>query len=174
MFQNQSNLNQKLLNKVLRIIFYRYFFGFSICIILLFFIGILMLFSNEIIGGTVILSFGIIFLVYLLNNIIFLIKSYKNKKALIRFFDYDENCLKVRSYYDDDLKDFIKLDYNEDIKIIEEYKIYLFIYISIGIFVMEKDKMIDGNFYDLRTFLNNKLNKRYKVMYKEKQSKKTN
>ena len=41
-------------------------------------------------------------------------------------------------------------------------------------YIMQKDKMVEGDFYSLRTFLYNKLTTRYKVMYKEKQIKKTN
>jgi len=58
---------------------------------------------------------------------------------------------------------------------IEERKDYLMIYPTNALFyIMQKDKMVEGDFYSLRTFLYNKLTTRYKVMYKEKQIKKTN
>ena len=80
-----------------------------------------------------------------------------SKKACLTFFDFDADTLKITESRNDVIIGFTRLEY-QDIHKIEEYKDHVLIHmVNTLFFIMEKDKMTEGDFYSLRTFLYNKV-----------------
>ena len=175
MFQNQSDFNQEIVKKAQKSILKKSLITILASAFFIILMGLLMFLMQEIIFGTVFVTLGgfdlLLFIIILLN----MKKSIKNQNmAYQMFFDFDEDVFKVTTFKDGEITGFGKHLYHELAKI-EERKDYLMIYPTNALFyIMQKDKMVEGDFYSLRTFLYNKLTTRYKVMYKEKQIKKTN
>jgi uncharacterized membrane protein len=169
MFQNQSDFNQEVVKRTQKGLGQKSkILTYCIsCFIIVF--GIIMLLTGSRDFGIAVMLVGF-FLILFITLMYYKIKK-QNKKMRYKqsqvFFEFDENIIKITSFRNSELRSFLKL-YYEDIVKITELKDYLLIYSNIAnYYIMEKAKMLEGNFDDLRIFLMNKSSSNYKILYKQ-------
>lgn len=167
MFQNQSNFNQSVLKKAQQNVLKKSMVIIAISAVFIILAGIIMLILNDIILGTVFITLGAFFFILLIIIIFTSKKTVSSQnKAYQVFFDFDEDLVKITVFQDGEIASFSKVFY-KDLYKIEEREDYVLIYpTKSNFFILEKSKMVEGNFLDLRAFLYAKINTKYKLMCK--------
>lgn len=166
MFQNQSDLNPSVVKKTQKNIIKKSLITIAISSVIILFCGTLMFVMQENLLGAVFIALGSLFLLFLIVIIISSKKAVFPQKEYKVFFDFDEDLIKITSFENNKIASFSKVFYKDLVKI-EEREDYILIYINkINYFILEKSKMVEGNFSELRTFLYGKLNTKYKLMCK--------
>ncbi|HEY8390377.1 MAG TPA: YcxB family protein, partial [Clostridia bacterium] len=159
----QSDLNPSVVKKTQKNIIKKSLITIAISSVIILFCGTLMFVMQENLLGAVFIALGSLFLIVI---IILSKKSVFSQKEYKVFFDFDEDLIKITSFENNEIASVSKVFY-KDLEKIEEREDYILIYINkINYFILEKSKMVEGNFSELRTFLYGKLNTKYKLMCK--------